>query len=71
MFKQRKPLNIFGHCHFELTFDCFCFTQQPAHEKIGVIDSQWIIHQIVPSLGNQVSHCPLANVRKMDYVFIF
>ncbi|KAG8655234.1 hypothetical protein MANES_04G019500v8 [Manihot esculenta] len=26
---------------------------EPAHEKIGVIDSQWIIHQIVPSLGNQ------------------
>jgi hypothetical protein len=27
---------------------------QPAHEKIGVIDSQWIVHQTVPSLGNQV-----------------
>ncbi|KAJ0972481.1 hypothetical protein J5N97_020440 [Dioscorea zingiberensis] len=26
---------------------------QPAHEKIGVVDSQWIIHQVVPSLGNQ------------------
>ncbi|XP_047316205.1 uncharacterized protein LOC124919883 isoform X2 [Impatiens glandulifera] len=26
---------------------------EPAHEKIGVIDSQWIIHQSVPSLGNQ------------------
>ncbi|TKY60234.1 hypothetical protein E2542_SST17330 [Spatholobus suberectus] len=26
---------------------------QPAHEKIGVVDSQWIIHQSVPSLGNQ------------------
>lgn len=25
----------------------------PAHEKIGVVDSQWIIHQVVPSLGNQ------------------
>eukprot|EP00262_Sarcandra_glabra_P007870 TRINITY_DN2095_c0_g1_i1.p1 TRINITY_DN2095_c0_g1~~TRINITY_DN2095_c0_g1_i1.p1 ORF type:complete len:387 (+),score=57.23 TRINITY_DN2095_c0_g1_i1:166-1326(+) len=25
----------------------------PAHEKIGVVDSQWIIHQVIPSLGNQ------------------
>ncbi|CAN7026020.1 unnamed protein product [Brassica rapa subsp. trilocularis] len=24
-----------------------------AHEKIGVIDAQWIVHQGVPSLGNQ------------------
>lgn len=28
--------------------------KQPAHEKIGVVDSQWIVHQTVPSLGNQV-----------------
>ncbi|XP_057954609.1 uncharacterized protein LOC131148729 isoform X2 [Malania oleifera] len=26
---------------------------EPAHEKIGVVDSQWIVHQVVPSLGNQ------------------
>ncbi|GJN36354.1 hypothetical protein PR202_gb25203 [Eleusine coracana subsp. coracana] len=26
---------------------------EPAHEKIGVVDSQWIVHQGVPSLGNQ------------------
>ncbi|KMT07950.1 hypothetical protein BVRB_6g145150 isoform A [Beta vulgaris subsp. vulgaris] len=26
---------------------------EPAHEKIGVIDSQWIVHQSVPSLVNQ------------------
>ncbi|GAB4825417.1 hypothetical protein Ancab_008290 [Ancistrocladus abbreviatus] len=26
---------------------------EPAHEKIGVIDSQWIIHRVIPSLGNQ------------------
>lgn len=26
---------------------------QNAHEKIGVVDAQWIIHQGVPSLGNQ------------------
>uniref|UniRef100_A0A7N0U264 Uncharacterized protein n=1 Tax=Kalanchoe fedtschenkoi TaxID=63787 RepID=A0A7N0U264_KALFE len=26
---------------------------QPAHEKIGVVDAQWIIHQGLPSLGNQ------------------
>ncbi|XP_074581031.1 uncharacterized protein LOC141837555 isoform X1 [Curcuma longa] len=25
----------------------------PAHEKIGVVDAQWIVHQVVPSLGNQ------------------
>jgi hypothetical protein len=29
---------------------------QPAHEKIGVVDSQWIVHQVIPSLGSQVSH---------------
>ncbi|RVX05729.1 hypothetical protein CK203_027377 [Vitis vinifera] len=27
--------------------------KQPAHEKIGVVDSQWIVHQTVPLLGNQ------------------
>ncbi|CAA0818267.1 Protein of unknown function (DUF707 [Striga hermonthica] len=26
----------------------------PAYEKIGVVDSQWIVHQTIPSLGNQV-----------------
>lgn len=26
---------------------------QPAHEKIGVVDAQWIVHKQVPSLGNQ------------------
>ncbi|CAN1171874.1 hypothetical protein LINPERHAP2_LOCUS29831 [Linum perenne] len=26
---------------------------EPAHEKIGVVDSQWIIHQVIPSLGSQ------------------
>ncbi|KAK3183666.1 hypothetical protein Dsin_030952 [Dipteronia sinensis] len=26
---------------------------EPAHEKIGVIDKQWIVHQGVPTLGNQ------------------
>ncbi|KAJ8559593.1 hypothetical protein K7X08_003651 [Anisodus acutangulus] len=28
---------------------------QPAHEKIGVVDSQWIVHQVIPSLGSQGS----------------
>ncbi|KAL3819288.1 hypothetical protein ACJIZ3_005193 [Penstemon smallii] len=28
---------------------------EPAHEKIGVVDAQWIVHQTVPSLGNQGS----------------
>ncbi|RRT79085.1 hypothetical protein B296_00000263 [Ensete ventricosum] len=31
---------------------------EPAHEKIGVVDSQWIVHQVVPSLGNQVRGQP-------------
>ncbi|KAG8634956.1 uncharacterized protein LOC110605171 isoform X2 [Manihot esculenta] len=26
---------------------------EPAHDKIGVVDAQWIVHQGVPSLGNQ------------------
>lgn len=25
---------------------------EPAHEKIGVVDSQYIVHKVVPSLGN-------------------
>ncbi|XP_055831493.1 uncharacterized protein LOC129900523 [Solanum dulcamara] len=28
---------------------------EPAHEKIGVVDSQWIVHQVIPSLGSQGS----------------
>lgn len=26
---------------------------EPAHEKIGVVDAQWVVHQGLPSLGNQ------------------
>ncbi|KAM7267277.1 hypothetical protein ACFE04_009443 [Oxalis oulophora] len=26
---------------------------EPAHEKIGVVDAQWIVHQGVPSLGRE------------------
>ncbi|CAA0814099.1 Protein of unknown function (DUF707 [Striga hermonthica] len=26
---------------------------EPAHEKIGVVDAQWIVHQSLPSLGGQ------------------
>lgn len=26
---------------------------KPAHEKIGVVDAQWIVHQGIPSLGSQ------------------
>ncbi|KAK7359024.1 hypothetical protein VNO77_00968 [Canavalia gladiata] len=26
---------------------------EPAHKKIGVVDAQWIVHQGIPSLGNQ------------------
>ncbi|KAL8516003.1 hypothetical protein ACS0TY_014614 [Phlomoides rotata] len=32
---------------------CVWHMIQPAHEKIGVVDSQWIIHQMIPSLGSQ------------------
>ncbi|KAK4759044.1 hypothetical protein SAY87_020345 [Trapa incisa] len=27
--------------------------EEPAHEKIGVVDAQWVVHQSLPSLGNQ------------------
>ncbi|KAI0523109.1 hypothetical protein KFK09_005499 [Dendrobium nobile] len=41
---------------------------EPAHEKIGVVDSQWIVHQVVPSLGNQGmaenGNAPWVGVRK-------
>ncbi|KAG5015577.1 hypothetical protein JHK85_021713 [Glycine max] len=33
---------------------CVWHMIQPAHEKIGVVDTQWIVHQGIPSLGNQV-----------------
>ncbi|KAL3501123.1 hypothetical protein ACH5RR_035572 [Cinchona calisaya] len=26
---------------------------EPAHEKIGVVDAQWIVHKSIPSLGDQ------------------
>ncbi|KAG5527154.1 hypothetical protein RHGRI_028163 [Rhododendron griersonianum] len=32
---------------------CVWHMIQPAHKKIGVVDAQWIVHQTVPSLGNQ------------------
>lgn len=36
---------------------------QPAHEKIGVVDSQWIVHQVIPSLGSQVRrHYSIINI---------
>ncbi|KAL9241244.1 hypothetical protein vseg_015375 [Gypsophila vaccaria] len=41
---------------------------QPAHEKIGVVDSQWIIHKVIPSLGSQgeaeVGKAPWEGVRE-------
>ncbi|KAK4358282.1 hypothetical protein RND71_023892 [Anisodus tanguticus] len=33
---------------------CVWHMIQPAHEKIGVVDAQWIVHLSVPSLGNKV-----------------
>lgn len=29
------------------------FYLQNAHEKMGVVDAQWIEHLVLPSLGNQ------------------
>ncbi|KAJ9559022.1 hypothetical protein OSB04_013636 [Centaurea solstitialis] len=29
---------------------------EPAHEKIGVVDSQWIVHQVITTLGGQVKY---------------
>ncbi|KAF5740422.1 hypothetical protein HS088_TW11G00491 [Tripterygium wilfordii] len=41
---------------------------EPAHEKIGVVDAQWIVHQGIPSLGNQgkaeAGRTPLEGVRE-------
>ncbi|GFZ17899.1 trimethylguanosine synthase [Actinidia rufa] len=34
---------------------CVWHMIQPAHEKIGVVDSQWVVHQVIPSLGNQAT----------------
>lgn len=45
-------LVILIECDFSNYFKIF---KQPAHEKIGVVDSQWIVHQTVPSLGSQVN----------------
>lgn len=47
---------------FDLNFNRTCFVPQPAHEKIGVVDSQWIIHQVIPSLGSQVSRVQLVKL---------
>lgn len=45
--------------HLGSFYQLHTFTsKQPAHEKIGVVDAQWIVHQGVPSLGNQVSPIP-------------
>lgn len=45
----------FPYFPFEMTFFLIVFfDEQPAHEKIGVVDAQWIVHQTVPSLGSQV-----------------
>ncbi|KAG2269616.1 hypothetical protein Bca52824_064171 [Brassica carinata] len=27
--------------------------EEPAYEKIGIVDTQWIVHQLIPSLGSQ------------------
>ncbi|GMJ08938.1 hypothetical protein like AT2G28310 [Hibiscus trionum] len=40
----------------------------PAHEKIGVVDSEWIVHQVIPTLGNQGE--PHAGISPRDAVRI-
>ena len=27
--------------------------KEPAYEKIGIVDTEWIVHQSIPSLGSQ------------------
>ena len=48
--------------------------KEPAYEKIGIVDSQWIVHQFIPSLGSQGKEkngkSPLEGVRKLDLVRI-
>lgn len=41
---------------------------QPAHEKIGVVDEQWIIHVGVPSLGNQVRLSAYCGIWDLDEI---
>ncbi|KAF8107962.1 hypothetical protein N665_0116s0159 [Sinapis alba] len=42
--------------------------EEPAYEKIGIVDSQWIVHQFIPSLGSQGKEengkSPLEGVRE-------
>jgi hypothetical protein len=52
-------LNLLTKCHY--------YFLQFAHEKIGVIDSQWIVHQVVPSLGNQVKRLLLFLYIRNEY----
>ena len=42
--------------------------KQPPHEKIGVVDTQWIVHQGIPSLGDQVINRGLIIVQMCSYV---
>ncbi|RID53516.1 hypothetical protein BRARA_G00902 [Brassica rapa] len=46
--------------------------KEPAYEKIGIVDSQWIVHQFIPSLGSQGKEengkSPLEAVIKLDLV---
>ncbi|CAH8381656.1 unnamed protein product [Eruca vesicaria subsp. sativa] len=46
--------------------------QEPAYEKIGIVDTQWIVHQFIPSLGSQGKEedgkSPLQGVRDRCYM---
>lgn len=59
LLKFRKSLQYHDIFNWKNLLNILCFLQ-PAHEKIGVVDSQWVVHQVVPSLGNQVSSCEVA-----------
>lgn len=65
MLWNNKYICVFGK--FSITF---VLTLQPAHEKIGVVDSQWIVHQVIPSLGSQVCHHQIVNLSVIIFPYV-
>lgn len=53
--QHNQTLKSFMIYYIGLDWFVYLF-MQPAHEKIGVVDSEWIVHQVIPSIGNQVGH---------------
>ncbi|KAG8387660.1 hypothetical protein BUALT_Bualt02G0044500 [Buddleja alternifolia] len=52
-FALRRCVDVSLSLSFSLSRHVSCMQMWPAHEKIGVVDSQWIVHQVIPSLGMQ------------------